>query len=112
MSGDWINTLKAKCTAKSQVIVARELRQADGFPSASMINQALHGKYQADKGLQRLQALVEGRYMRATVDCPELGELALDECQAWQSTPLSTANSLRIEMYRACRICPNRRNQK
>lgn len=109
---EWMNVLKAQCEEKSQLQVARELRQRDGFPSGGIINQVLHDKYPYEQGLTRLQALVEGRYMRATVDCPELGELALDECQAWQSTPLSTANSLRIEMFRACRICPNRRNQK
>jgi hypothetical protein len=105
----WIAVLKKACDQKSQSKVAMDLRQRDGFPSATVINQVIHDKYPSDSGRTRLQGLVEGRYMGVTVVCPVQGKIGLDECAEWQAQPFCTANPIRVEMFRACRKCQFRR---
>lgn len=107
---EWIDVLRDQCMKTSQARVAVTLKQPDGFPSQAIIAQVLSGKYSASKGRKRLQALVEGKYLGVTLECPELGEIGLEECAEWQSLPFSTANTLRVDMYRACQDCPNRRD--
>lgn len=107
---EWIAALQVECEKTSQAKVAKALRQVDGFPSPTVINQVLHDTYPSDRGRERLQMLVEGRYMGVTLDCPVIGDIGLDVCAEWQALPFSAANSLRVEMFRACLKCPNRRN--
>lgn len=106
----WIERLRRACEESSQAKVARDLRQRDGFPSSTVINQVVHGTYPSEKGRARLRELVEGRYMGVTVECPIQGQIARDECAHWQQQPFTTANPERVSMFRACRTCPNRRS--
>lgn len=105
----WIDALKKACADTSQSKVASRLRQRDGFPSPTVINQVINDSYPSAKGRDRLQSLVEGHFMGASVTCPELGEIGLDKCANWQSQPYMAVNPLRTQMFRACRKCPNRR---
>lgn len=109
--GDWINALRVECERRSQSKVAAALRLQDGFPSPTVINQVLLDKYPSDQGRERLQMLVEGRYMGMAIECPVMGEIGRDECAEWQSLPFCSVNSTRVEMFRACLRCPNNRSK-
>jgi len=109
---DWIEVLKHQCTEKSQSKVAAELRQRDGFPSPTIINQVINSSYPSTKGRNRLRGLVEGHFMGVSVTCPILGEIGLDKCANWQAQPYMAVNPLRTQMHRACRTCPNRREEQ
>ena len=105
----WIDVLRKQCADTSQTQVSRNLRQKDGFPSATIINQVLRGSYPSEKGKNRLRVLIEGRYMGSSVECPALGEIPIDRCAWWQEQPRMQINPLRSRMHRACKTCPNRR---
>ncbi|MEZ5571205.1 MAG: hypothetical protein R3E64_04200 [Halioglobus sp.] len=108
----WIQVLRAECDGTSQSKVATALRQRDGFPSPTVINQVLNDSYPSERGRDRLQMLIAGRYMGVKVCCPVQGDIGLDECADWQSQPFTTANPVRVEMFRACRKCPHRREEQ
>lgn len=95
---DLLSLLKEKCTASSQVAVARKL----GY-SPSAINQALKGSYQGD--LTNLLTRVEEVYGSSTVNCPLQGEITLGRCAANRKLPFITVNPARVELWGACREC-------
>lgn len=99
----WIEVLKAECDSTSQSKVADKLRRSsgDGFPSPTVINQIIKGKYPGRT--DRLKALVEGMYMSATVTCPVVGEIPSDQCIEYQARPYAATNPTRIKLYQACR---------
>ena len=106
----WLAQLKAVCAASTQAEVALRLARAgDGkYPSPSVINQALQGKYGGDNA--RLQALVEGVLLTATVLCPVLGDLPRQRClehqgRRWQ---FAITNPTRVILYRVCPTCEHR----
>lgn len=106
----WIETLRDHCARRSQAAIVKELQEASGsrFPSPTIVSQVLNGSYPSEP--ERLRALVEGLYEGAKVDCPVLGELGRDRCEAFQSAPFSAANPQRVALYRACRNhCPHSR---
>lgn len=103
---DWLQVLRREVARSSQVRVARVLRQSDGYPSSPLIGLVLSGRYA--HGTRRLETLVRGIFMAQTVPCPVLGPLRLDDCLDHQSRPYSSASPLRVQMYRACRTCPQR----
>ena len=70
-----------------------------------VISQVLGGKYPGQTG--RLQRLVEGYYLGATVDCPVLGELSRAACEHHQVKPFAATNPQRVALFRACRGCPH-----
>lgn len=110
-TAEWMAVLQAECSREgsSQARVAEKLRNGSprGFPSASTLNQVLKGKYEGD--LKRIQALVEGAFMGKTVKCPVLGELARNRCMEHQTKPFAATNPMRVQLYHACKTCPNRR---
>jgi hypothetical protein len=81
------------------------LRGGNGYPSETLISQVLSGKYKGRTA--RLQRLVEGYYLGATVACPVLGEITRDACDHEQRKPFYATNPQRIALFRACRTCPN-----
>lgn len=110
---EWIAALRAECSKTSQAKVAKDLQaRGDTFPSPTIINQALSGKYPGKKGLDRLRDLVRGQYMGVTVDCPMLNEIGLHKCAWWQVQPYHAGAPVRRQMHRACRNCPNRRAEQ
>ncbi|MDT9701984.1 hypothetical protein, partial [Streptomyces sp. P17] len=78
--------------------------------SAGLVSQVLRNKYPGNMAL--LEDAVRGAYLAATVECPALGTLPTDECQAWRKRArrFVNTNHLRVRMYHACASCP--RNQK
>lgn len=100
-NNDWIVMLDQQCKKTSQARVSARLRQQDGFPSPTIINQVIHGKYPGRS--DRLQALVEGAYMQHTVHCPVLDEISKEQCESYQGRPFAATNPTRVKLYQACR---------
>lgn len=92
----WLIVLAEQCNKASQSAVAKEL----GYSGAT-ISQVLSNSYRGDLG--RIEDMVSGRYMAATVNCPVLGELGRNTCLEWQAKPYAATSSHRVMMYRACR---------
>lgn len=106
MTDAWIDTLRRECDQTSQAKVSARLRQTDGFPSSSVINQVLHNKYPGRT--DRLKAIVEGVYLHTIVNCPVLDEITTDQCADHQSRPFANTNPTRIRLWQACRSgCPH-----
>lgn len=98
---EWIEVLRKEVEATSQSRVATALGV-----SKTQISQVLSGKYPADPA--DLRRKVEGHYMNRTVECPVLGIIPVHECKEHQGRPFSSANPLRVRLFRACRAgCPN-----
>lgn len=108
---EWLRILDAECIRLgSQAAVAEILRHGTaGFPSPATLSQVRSGKYKGD--LKRIQAIVEGALMAKTVDCPVLGILGRDRCMQEQTRPFAATNPMRVQLFHACKTCPNRRQQ-
>lgn len=102
---DWIERLAIECTASTQRHVADKLGRSPG-----LVSQVLGNTYRGD--MAGVEDAVRGAFMNATVECPALGTLPTDECQAWRRKSRTgvRTNALRVRMINACQICP--RNQK
>lgn len=75
-----------------------------GYSSAT-ISQVLGGSYQG--ALDRILTRVEEVFGSRVVGCPVLGDIVLTKCVTERRTPFSTANPLRVQLYRACMRCVN-----
>lgn len=103
---DWVLTFAEHCDAHSRSIVGQRL----GY-SAPVVSQVLNNSYRGN--LDRIEAVVRGAFMSATVMCPVNGETPLDVCLADQKRTPPFASSWRMQVYRACRAgCPNYRGGK
>ncbi|MEW4983102.1 MAG: hypothetical protein AB1Y26_07705 [Cycloclasticus sp.] len=110
-SKNWLEVLADACAETSQSRVSMRLKQPDGFPSPTVINQVLKDKYPGRK--DRLKALVEGVYMNRTVICPVSDEISSDVCEENQSRPFINTNPIRVRLFKACRGgCPHSRLEK
>lgn len=98
---DWVEVLALECGRSSQTAVAKVLGR-----STAIVSQVLNRKYSADMG--RIEDRVRGTFLNATLDCPSLGELPLQQCQDWREKAgqFAMGNPLRVRMFRACNICP------
>jgi hypothetical protein len=96
MSDDWMDVLRAACAASSQAKVAARI----GI-STTVVNHVLNDKYKGR--LDRVAERVRGELMRATVECPVLGELSRRVCLDHQQRPFSATNPTRVQLYFACR---------
>jgi len=102
----WLARLRHEVARTSQRRVASALRGDNGYPSETLLSQVLSGKYPGQTG--RLQRLVEGYYLGATVDCPVLGSLSRAACEHHQVRPFAATNPQRVDLFRACRGgCPH-----
>lgn len=99
---EWILALADACDRSSQGKVAHQLGV-----SPTQINQALHNSYAGRMDL--LEQRVRGELMKATVVCPVLGVISTRKCLDEQRRPFSSTNSMRLQLFRACKTCPNRR---
>ena len=105
---DWVMVLAQACAETSQRQVAARLDR-----SPALISQVLRAKYPGD--MDAIEEAVRGAWMNASVQCPALGTIPADECQAWRrkARRFVNVNALRVSMYRACARCPvNRRKDK
>jgi hypothetical protein len=100
---DWIQALAARCDAASQSTVADELDV-----SSSAVNQVLGASYKGR--LERFELRVRGKFMRATVQCPVLGQIPTSDCVSHQERArvFTATNPLRRALFTACKSCPNR----
>lgn len=101
---DWIDTLAKECDRSSQTRVAERIRI-----SSAVVNQVLGNKYNKGR-LDLMEQRVRGALMQQTVACPVLGALSSRDCLEHQVRKFRPTNALRVELYRACKSCPNRRN--
>jgi hypothetical protein len=93
--------LAEECAGSSQGKVAGKLGR-----SPALVSHVLRGNYKGD--MAAVEDVVRGKLMRATIQCPALGELSTASCRDWMalSRNYSNENSERVRMYRACRRCP------
>ena len=70
---DWVIALARECDNKTQTQVGRDLEC-----SPSAVNQVLAHTYQGR--MDRFEQKVRGRYMKALVTCPVLGEIPTNDC--------------------------------
>ena len=98
---EWVRLLAEECARSSQNKVAARLGR-----SAALVSAVLRCKYKGD--MDAVEDVVRGRFMRATVQCPALGEVSTAICRDWMALAktYTNANSERVRMYRACRSCP------
>jgi hypothetical protein len=99
---DWILVLAEQCDRSSQSSVAKQLDV-----SPAMINQTLKNAYKGN--LSRLETRVRGEFMKEVVMCPVLGEISSRDCLDHSGRKFSATNPLRVQLYKACRGCPNNR---
>ena len=101
----WVRLLAEACDADSLRKVAVKL---DVSPAS--ISLAIGNKRE---NLEFIRERVEQRLMAIQVGCPVLGEISGDRCLQEQARPYSSANPLRIQIFRACRNgCPHYREKK
>lgn len=99
----WVAALAVACDQASQRAVAQRI----GY-SPAVVSTVLGRSYRGD--LTAVQTAIEGALMAVTVACPILGRLTTDLCRHYQQAAYSTANPLRIQLFRACRAgCPHSR---
>ena len=98
---DWVLGLAQECALASQNQVAKRM----GY-SGSLVSQVLGRKYPGDLSSVRDRYL--GIYEARTVDCPELGNVPLHQCQDWRkkARQLQSGNARNVQMFRACNRCP------
>lgn len=98
---DWVEGLARACMRSSQNQVAKRM----GY-SGSLVSSVLAARYPGN--LARVEEVYRGVYEAGTVECPALGEVALDLCHRWRrkSRRLNPANAQNVLMFRACRRCP------
>jgi len=101
---DWVKTLVEECNARSQNQVAKKL----GI-SSPVVSQVIRNNYQGN--YENIAARVRDVFGNKLIDCPALGPIPGEACLQWRDqmgTPSSVP--IRVQMDRACRLCP--RNQK
>lgn len=77
--------------------------------SGSAVSTIIAGKYAGD--LDRVEEMVRGALMASNVECPILGEIGRDRCLTEQGEPFRATSAFRAQLFRACQICPNRRQK-
>ncbi|WP_425099166.1 hypothetical protein [Tropicibacter sp. S64] len=102
---DWIIALAEACDASSQNKVAKQIGR-----SASLVSTVLTNSYAGN--MEAVEDVVRGALMSEKVACPHLGEIGTQKCRAWRSRPFSNRNTLSIQMYRACKVCPRNVDKK
>lgn len=104
---DWVLKLADECAASSQNKVAVRLGR-----SAALVSNVLRNKYQGD--MAAVEDMVRGRFMRAIVQCPALGETSTAVCRDWmaKAKTYSNENSERVRMGKHCRRCPRMTKEK
>ena len=100
---DALQALQAAVTHfKTQAAVALQLNV-----SASAVNQLLKGTYRGD--VSGMEQRIRGVFMRVTVQCPVLGEISTKTCLDEQRRRVVFTNPLRVQLARACKTCPHRK---
>lgn len=101
---DWIAALVQECDGSSQNKVAARL----GI-TASTVSQTLRNSYPGN--MASIEARVRAALLSSDVKCPALGSISGEACLRWRdrAAHLTSTIPLRVQMFRACRKCPNNR---
>lgn len=84
----------------TQAAIAKRLGVSDAAVSA-----ALKGRYIGN--VEALAERIRGELLNQTVSCPILGDITTRICQDERKKPLHTANPVRVQLWRACKVCPH-----
>ena len=96
---DWIRALAESCDNSSLRKTAAKLRASPAIVSLAINNQR--------EKLEWIKGKVEAILMVTIITCPVLGVMGINGCLREQAKPFSSANPLRVQLYRACRNgCP------
>lgn len=71
--------------------------------SSTTISQVLGGNYAGS--LDGFLKRVEEKFGTQIIECPVLGEIQLPRCVNERRKPFSTANPLRVKLYKTCSEC-------
>ncbi|TXG98590.1 MAG: hypothetical protein E6R08_04075 [Nevskiaceae bacterium] len=97
---DWVEALARACDAASQAQVATRIGK-----SKSTVSLVIAKQYNA--GLSAIEQTVRGVLMLATVACPVVGDIALDQCHRNQR---ASGNGLERSLFGPkCPTCQHRR---
>ena len=103
---EWVAALAAECDR----IGATEVGKRLGY-TVAVISGVVLANYKGS--YSKVEALVKGVYLGATVECPVLGEIERDRCEREQAFKHFGTSALRTRIYNACRSgCPNSRLKK
>lgn len=105
---DWVGALAAACDAAGrQSVVAARL----GY-SPAVVSQVLKRDYRGN--YEAVEAAVRARLMAATIECPVLGQILLEDCHDHQRAAQAGAreSTLQVRLARACPACPQRSAQR
>lgn len=98
---DWVQVLAAEADRTGQPAAGKKIRY-----SAATVSQIISNTYKGD--LPRVEEMVRGALMAATVECPVLGEIGRDRCASEQQEPFRATSAFRAQLYHACRSgCPH-----
>lgn len=98
---DRMEILRTAVAAHGQTGVAARIGRSN-----SAISQILSGKYAG--GAETILELVEAEFGTSTLNCPELGEIALATCIEERDKPFKATSSQRVRLFRACATCANK----
>ena len=100
-TNNWLHVLKDEVEKQGMRKVAEKL----GVSKAT-VSQVVNDKYKASTHV--IQQRVEGVFMAFTVDCPILGDIAVNQCLEHQNRKFAATNHIRVALYKACRNgCPH-----
>ncbi|YP_010660075.1 LacI family DNA-binding transcriptional regulator [Pseudoalteromonas phage HS6] len=100
-TNNWLHVLKDEVEKQGMRKVAEKL----GVSKAT-VSQVVNDKYKASTHV--IQQRVEGVFMAFTVDCPILGDIAVNQCLEHQNRKFAATNHVRVALYKACRNgCPH-----
>lgn len=97
---EWVIAL----ARKAEEIGQKAAGELIGY-SGSTVSELIANKYRGD--LPRLEQMVRGALLGATVTCAVLGEIGEDQCRQEQARPFAATNSTRAMLRRECRRCPH-----
>ena len=99
----WVVALAEQCARSNATEVGKRLDY-----SVAVITSVLLGNYRGS--LSKVEAKVRGAFLGEVVDCPVLGEIERDICEAEQGKRFIGTSANRARIFRACRAgCPNSR---
>jgi len=98
---DWVLTLAKKCDKLGLQETAKLVAVPDITLSRIIKNQ-FYGNS------SKIQETIEGLFSDLVVECPVLGDIPYSKCIKQQRSEFSSANSVKIQLYKACRTgCPH-----
>lgn len=97
----WLDILKSRV----DVLGRRQVEQDIGISKTTM-SLLLNSKYPGS--MENIKNKVLATYTDLKVMCPVLGEIPSNRCHVEQIKPFNPSNPQRVQLYRACRHCPNR----